>query len=251
MKKILLGAAAAIAIAAPGVAAADTNAVVGLGYSNTDFDSFDFDRYGFTGAFSHDLSNGAVLQMDGEMGRVDAGGCCIGSSYGAVHYGWRTDTHSFGGFIGLTDSYVSGLGIGIEGQMFLGNLNLNGSVGYVDYDDAEFDATNVEVDAAYFFTPNLALTGVVAYSEADVFGGDTDWTTLGIGGEWRFDNSPFSVNAGYRNHDFDGGEADTWTIGFSWDLGTGSVQDRTRSGPGFGGARQMFDALSPIFSAIP
>jgi hypothetical protein len=247
MKKILLGAAAALAIAAPSVAAADTNAVVGLQYTNTDFDSLDLDQYGLNGAFSHDLSNGAVLQMDGQMGRVDAGGCCVGSSYGAVHYGWRNDSHAFAGFVGLTDFFVaSGLGVGLEGQLYLGNLNLNGSIGHVDFDDFDLDSSSAQVDAAYFFTPNLALTGIVAVSEADFGGSDTDWTTLGIGGEWRFDNSPFSINAGYRNHDFDGGDADSWTIGFAWDLGTGTVQDRTRNGPGLNGARNMFDVMSVL-----
>ena len=36
MRKILLGAAAAMAIAVPSIASADTNAVVGLNYGNTD-----------------------------------------------------------------------------------------------------------------------------------------------------------------------------------------------------------------------
>ncbi len=248
MKNILLGAVAAAAIAAPSIASADTNAVVGLQYTNTDIDTFgEFDQYGLNGAFSHDLSNGAVLQMDAEMGRVDAGGCCVGNSYGAMHYGWRNDSYAFAGFVGFNDFFIaSGLGLGVEGQLYLGNLNLNGSIGYTDYDDFDLSATNVEVDAAYFFTPNLALTGLVAFTQADFSGGDSDWTTLGIGGEWRFDGSPFSINAGYRTADFDGGDADSWTVGFSWDLGTASVQERTRSGPGFNGASTMFDAMSVL-----
>lgn len=249
MKKILLGAAAAMAIAAPGVAAADTNAVIGAHYSNTDFDSFDFDSYGINGAFSHDLRSGAVLQMDGRWNRLDVGSGApdLGGSYGAVHYGMRNDAYSFAGFIGFSDFFaLSGTGVGIEGQMFLGNVNLGGSLGYADY-DGELDATNVQVDGAYFFTPNLALTGVVAYTEVDFGpGGDADFTTLGIGGEWRFDGSPFSINAGYRNHDFDGGDADTWLIGFNVDLGTGSVQDRTRSGPGLTGAQALFGAIGTL-----
>jgi opacity protein-like surface antigen len=247
MKKILLGAAAAIAIAAPSVAAADTNAVVGLQYSNTDIDGFgDFDQYGLNGAFSHDMGSG-VLQMDGEMGRVDAGGCCVGNSYGAVHYGWRNDSHAFGGFAGLSDFFIaSGLGVGVEGQLFLGNFNLGGSVGHVDFDDFDLDATSAQIDGAYFLTPNFAINGLVAFSEADFSGSDADWTTLGIGGEWRFDSSPFSIDAGYRNTDFDGDEADTWTVGVNWDLGTASVQDRTRTGPGFQGARNMFDVMSVL-----
>jgi hypothetical protein len=248
MKKLLLGAAAAIAIAAPSVAAADTNAIVGLQLSNTEYDSFsdDFDLYGLTGAFSHDV-HGGVLQMDGQMGRVDISGCCAAMSYGAVHYGWRNDSHAFGGFVGLNDFFgLSGLGLGAEGQMFLGNVNLEGSIGHVDFDDADLSATSAQIDASYFFTPNLALTGLVSQSEADFGPSDVEWTTLGVGGEWRFDTSPFSINAGYRNTDFDGDEADTWTFGVAWDLGTASVQDRTRSGPGFDGARNLFDAMSVL-----
>jgi hypothetical protein len=246
MRNILLGAAAAIAIVAPSVASADTNAVVGLQYSNTEFDTLgEFDQYGLNGAFSHDMNNGAVLQMDGEMGRVDAGGCCIANSYAALHYGWRNDSHAFGGFVGFNDFFIaSGLGVGLEGQMFLGDLNLGGSVGHVDFDDFDLTTTSAEVDASYFFTPNLAVSALAAFSEAESGGTDSDWTTLGVGGEWRPDGTAFSFNAGYRNHDFDGGDGDTWTIGMAWDLGTGSVQERTRNGPGFDGARNMFDAMS-------
>lgn len=248
MKKLLLGAAAAVAIAAPGIASADTNAVLGLGYANTEFDGGgDMDSWGLSGAFSHDMSSGGVLQMDGKWNRFDfgSGSPDFGSSYGAVHYGMRNDSHAIAGFVGLADYFaLSGTGVGIEGQMFLGAINLNGSLGYASFDDF-FDGTHAQVDAAYFVTPNFALTGLVGMSEVDYDGGgDADWTTLGVGGEYRFDGSPFSITGGYRNTDFDGGEADTWMIGFNFDLGTGSVQDRTRSGPGFNGAESMFNALS-------
>lgn len=251
MKKLLAGAAAAAAILAPTMASADTNAVVGLQYSSTEIDGVDdnLDNYGFNGAFSHDLNNGAVLQVDGEWGRTDFGGdCCIGSSYGAAHYGVRNESYSFGGFVGLADFFsASGLGGGVEGQLFLGNLNLNGAVGVVDFDDFDLSTTSAQVDAAYFFTPNLALTGLVAQTEADFGGGgDSDWTTLGIGGEWRMSASPISLVAGYRNADYDGGEADTWTIGVNFDLGTGSLQERTRSGPGFTGGDALFGGLGGL-----
>ncbi len=241
MKKLLAGAAAAAAILAPGIASADTNAVIGLQYSNTEFDGGDdADSYGFNGAFSHDLASGAVLQFDGEWNRTDAGGCCFGTSYGAVHYGVRNESYSFGGFVGLTDMLYSGLGVGIEGQLFLGNLNLNGAIGVVDFDDADLQSFGAQIDAAYFFTPNLALTGLVAQNEIDFGSGESDATSLGIGGEWRMSASPISFVAGYRNTDYDVGEADTWTIGVNFDLGTGSIQERTRSGPGFGGAEAVF-----------
>jgi len=242
MKKILLGAATALAFGATGVAHADTAAVVGLSYSNADFGSGDLNTYGLDAGFNHEMMNGWDLQVDGQMGRVDVNGCCNSAGYGAVHLGMRTDTHELGAFVGLTDTFgVSGLGVGIEGEMFLGNFNLGASAAYADYDDANFNTSSIEVNGAYFFTPNFAVTGLVAENNIDGgMGGSDDFLTVGVGGEYRFDNSPASFNLGYRNADFDGGDADVWSVGFKWDLGSDSIQDRTRHGVSFDGASNFF-----------
>lgn len=245
IKKMLMGAAAAIAIAAPGVASAETNAVVGVQYSNTDFDGFDFDSYGLNGGFSHDLNNGAVLQLDGAWSRLDGGGCCTSSGYGAVHYAMRNDSHSFGGFVMLDDFFgYSGAGLGVEGQMFFSNVVLNGSLGYLDFSDLDFSATAVQVDGAYYVTPNFALTALASYSEGES-GSDFDWTTFGVGGEWRF-SGPTSLTFGYRTTDFNDDDADTFTIGLNFDLGTGSLRERASSGPGLNGAAAMHGNLHSI-----
>lgn len=239
MKKFLLGALAAAAVAAPGVAAADTNAVVGLHYGNSDYGPGDFDSYGLNGAFSHDFSGGTFLQMDADLGRIDAGSD-VASSYGALHYGVRNDSYAFGGFVGLEDFFgLSGTSVGLEGQWYASNLVLNGSVGYLDLDDANLDFTNVQIDGGYFFTPNLQLTGLIAHTEADYSSGDTDWTTYGIGGEYRFSGSPFSVALNYRTADTDGDDVDSWMIGFNFDLGTGSLQERATHGPSLNGASAL------------
>lgn len=249
MKKFLFGAAAAAAMIAPGAATAETNAVVGAQYTNVDFDGFDFDNYGLNGGFSHDFSNGTMLQVDGEMGRFDTGGgsCCVGFSYGAVHYGVRNDSYSYAGFIGLQDFFgYSGAEIGVEGQWFFSSATLNGSLGFMDFDDLDVSATNVGLDGAWFFTPNFALTGVIGYTEIESGGSDFDATTLGVGGEWRFSNSPASLVFGYRNADFDGGDSDAWTIGFNVDLGTESLQERSRSGASLTGAAMFHAGLRSI-----
>jgi hypothetical protein len=247
MKKILMGAAAALAISAPSLAHADTDAIVGLQYTTSDYGSGDdLNNYGLNGGFNNDMGNGWNLQLDGQIGRLDAGNCCYAMSYGAVHLGMRSDTHQFGGFVGLTDFVgYSGLDVGLEGTWFLGNFNLGASAAYADFDDADMSVSSLELDGAYFFTPNLALTGVVATNNLDAggMGGDTDYTTLGVGGEWRFSNSPASIQLGYRNADFDGGDVDSWTIGFKWDMGSDTVQDRTRSGVSFDGASNFFRTL--------
>lgn len=249
MKKFLVGAVATAAMMTPAIASADTNAVVGLQYANTDIDSFDFDSYGFNGAFSHDLNNGWFLQVDGEYNRVDAGGCCFSNSYAGFHAGMRNDSHAFAGFVSLGDFFgYSGLGVGVEGSLYWSNIVLNGSLGHVDFGDIDLSATGVSVDGSYFFNENLAINALVAYGDAED-GIDADWTTLGIGGEWRMANSPTSFTLGYRNTDFDSDfDSDTWTIGVNFDLGTGSLRERASNGPSMNGARSLnsqLDAFLP------
>jgi hypothetical protein len=246
MKKFLMGAAAALAIAVPGVAAAETNAVVGVTYGNSEYDDGDdFDAYGINGAFSHDFSGGLFLQMDGEHNRVDFG-ADLAESYGAIHVGTRNDTYALAGFVSLDEFFaLSGTGVGVEGQWYVGNLTLGGSLGYLTFDTADLEATSGQIDAAYFITPNFSVNGLVAMTDIDGF--DDEEISYGIGAEYRF-SSPLSVSANWRTDDFDVFEVDTWTIGLTFDLGTGSLIERQQQGPSMQGARNLsnvFDGLTP------
>ena len=252
MKKLVLGAAAAAALLAPAVASAETNAVVGIDFNRVDFEGLgDANVYGVNGAFNHDFASGWQIQMDGAADRFDGGGCCVNQNYAAVHYGMRTDQYSFAGFVGLQSfSIFSGVDVGVEGQMHFANASLGGSVAYIDFGDIDINATHVNLDGEYYFTPNFSVNAGAAYTNLDGFGGNTDYWTWNLGGEYRFDNSPFSVTLGYRQSDFDGGNVDAWTIGLTLDLGTGSLQDRRVHGPSWGGARSIYDdagSLGVIF----
>jgi hypothetical protein len=244
MKKFLVGAAAAAAILAPVAASADTNAVVGVQYANNEFDSFDFDSYGFNAALSHDFDS-TFLQFDGEFNRVDADGCCNTSGYGAMHYGVRNDSYAFAGVVSLNDFFgYSGLGYGVEGAMYFSNFVVNGALGQVDFSDLDFQTTTIAADASYFFTPNFAVNGLISHSEGED-GIDADWTTYGVGGEWRF-SGPTSVTFGYRTTEIEDQDSDAWTIGLNFDLGTGSLQERATSGPGMSGGRALSGGLTAI-----
>lgn len=246
MKKFALGAAAAAALLAPAVAHADTNAVVGIDYNNLDFGSGidNANVYGLSGAFNHDFSNGWQIQMDGATDRLDSNGCCTNENYVGVHYGMRNDQYSFAGFVGMQNFFFfSGIDLGVEGQMHFGQASVGGSVSYIDFGDVDINATNVNLDGHYYFTPNFSVDAGAAYTNLDGFiGGNTHYWTWNVGGEYRFDNSPFSVSLGYRQSDFDGGgDIHAWTIGLTMDLGTGSLQDRRVKGPSWGGARSIYD----------
>ncbi|MBI3437093.1 MAG: porin [Proteobacteria bacterium] len=249
MKKFALGAAAAAALLAPAVAHADTNAVVGLDYNHVNFGGGpDANVYGISGAFNHDFSNGWQLQMDGATDRLDGGGCCLNQNYVGAHYGVRNDQYSFAGFVGLQSLFFfSGMDVGIEGQMHFGQASVGGSLSYIDFGDANVNATNVNMDGEYYFTPNFSVNAGAAYTNLDVSGpGNTDFWTWNLGGEYRFDNSPVSVSLGYRQSEFDGGNVNAWTIGLTLDLGTGSLQDRRVKGPSWGGARDIYDNTATL-----
>ncbi len=241
MKKLMLGAAMAAAIAAPAIANAETNAVVGLQYSNTDFGSGgDIDAYGINGAFNHDFGDW-TFQADGANNRMDAGGCCFSQSYAAAHATLGDESFKYGAFVTFQDLFVySGLGAGIEGQWNLPSMTFNGSIGYVDFGDLDSSATSVAVDGSYFITPDLSVGASVSYLDFETL----DGTTWGVGGEYRFANSPASVTLGYHSSDYDFSDADTWTIGLNFDLGTGSLQDRAHSGPSLNGASTLNNTFS-------
>ncbi|PZO52873.1 MAG: hypothetical protein DCF16_08350 [Alphaproteobacteria bacterium] len=246
MKKFLVGAVATAALLTPCVASADTNAVVGVQYNSTEIESFDWDSYGINGAVSHDFSNGTLMQFDANTSRVDISACCNSSGYAALHYGVRNEGHGFGGFVVLEDFFgYSGAGLGVEGQLFMNNIVVNGSLGYVDFNDLDFSLVSGQVDGAYYFTENFAVTGLVAYTQDDgAF--DEDWVTWGIGGEWRFNNSPASIELGYRAADIDDDDVSSWMIGVNLDLGTGTLRERASSGPSFNGAEALHSNLNII-----
>jgi hypothetical protein len=246
MKKYLLGAAAALAFAAPGIASADS-ADIGLSYSNTDAGGgFDFDTWSLSGAYVHNLDGNMILQFDGSHDRLDVGGGSdLGISYGAVNFGTRNDTYAFYGFVGLSDLFaLSATNYGIGGQYYLSNMTFNASAGMTDWDGG-LDMSNIHVDGTYFFTDNFGVTAEAGRTDIDV----TDWTTLGVGAQWRPDGTNFTFNAGYRNLDFDGGDADQWRIGFTYNIGSGSARENSQSGASLNGARTLFEETSALIIA--
>lgn len=248
MKKFLVGAVATAALLTPCVANAETNALVGIQYANTDIDDEDYDAYGFNGGFSHDLNNGWFIQMDGEYNRVDIDGCCYTDNYAAFHAGMRSENHAVAGFVSLGDFFgYSGLGYGLEGSLYWNNIVLNGVIAHEDFSDIDVAVTTYGVDGSYFFTPNFAINAEISQNEGDdAF--DGSWTTYGIGGEWRMPTNGTSFTLGWSTTDYDSDfDADTLRFGVNFDLGTGSLRERASEGPSLGGAQTLNAALNGLF----
>ena len=242
MKKYLMGAAAAIAIAAPGVAAADSGQI-GVNYANLDpSGGSSINVYGLNLAYSHDMSNGWTVQGDGASERFDSSGH-VGQGYVGVSAGARNDQNSFYAFLGHGEILggLDGFGGGIGGQIFCPNATVNGSLGYIDFDGLH--ATSADVNGAWFVNDNFAVNGDVSYTDFDF----ANVSTYGVGATWRFSGSPVALDVGYQKL---AGDADgnVWRIGLTFNWGTDSAREQSQKGPSWDGARTLYhNALYFIF----
>jgi len=249
MKKILLGAAAAIAIAAPSVAFADTSGYVEGGYENTEYDSgSEFDAIHLGGGFYHSMG-GWAIQSDARMVNQEWNNPFGDDSHGyaALHAVTEGGPWDFGAFIGLLDYYGdSGKMIGAETRTNFGNLSLQGTLGYGDFESfSDYNVWDAHLDASFFLSPNFAITGGAGYTEWDAFT-DSDALTLALGGAFQFANG-FTLAGEYVNTDADnsgaGWETDTFRVSLRFDINGGSLQDITNDGASWNGGVQLHETM--------
>lgn len=252
MRKLIIGVAAAImAMAVPSIASADVRATVGAQYANEDFGHGDnADVWGLNGAFNSDMG-GWTIQGDGSSNRVDfGGGAADAFGYASLSAGVRNDQWSAYGFVGLANTFdFSTSEIGIGGQYFLNNITLDASFTYADIDGAHSNPTDISVDGSYFFNDNFAVSARYSHIDTDGFfgGGNDNFNVYGVGAEYRFANSPVSLNVGYSHADTDPDNVETWTVGIKLDLGSDSLRDRSTHGPSWNGGGSLFNDIAGTF----
>jgi hypothetical protein len=229
MRNWIIGAAVALAaLAAPGLAAAQTG-YVGLNYNSTDFSGAadEVESYGVEGAVAFAGSGSIVFEVDAALSDSDE----ADSGYGIVgHVYGRNDDHLFGGFVGIAGSDDSETWLaGLEANKYFANWTLAGALFYGNNDDADVDGYGVNVEARAFVHDNFRVNGNIGWVSVDDGAGDDDAMLYGVGGEYQFAAWPVSVGVGYSTIDFDGGDVDTWTIGLRYNWG-GTLRDRDRNG---------------------
>ena len=229
MRNWILGAAALLAVAVPGVAAAQTG-YVGVQYGNSDAGAGnDEDFYGLEGAVAFAGSGSISFEVDAAINDGDD----TDTSYAVTGHAYsRNDSHLFGGFIGMADSDAADTTWygGLEANKYSTNWTLAGAVFYGNNDDNDVDGYGVNVEARAFINDNFRVNGNVGYASIDAgAGNDDDVMIYGVGGEYQLASYPISFTAGYQTADFDGGDVDTWTVGVRYNWG-GTLRDRDRSG---------------------
>src|SRR5262249_1203555 len=123
----------------------------------------------------------------------------------------------------------------------------NGDVAYVNFDDVDVDGTDIAIDGTWYFNDNFGVSASVSHIDLNNAGPNDNWTTWGVGAEYRFSDSPISVNIAYHDSDTDPDDVQAWTIGVKMDLGSDSLRDRATHGPSFNAARTLYQDVTAGF----
>jgi len=231
MKKFLLGAAAALAIAAPGVASAQTGHA-DLAYTSSEASSTDLDTWTVGGATAWGGNGSLGFQLDGQYANHDAGGGDADTYNIGGHIFSRSQGGLFGGFVNFGNADFGGAfdysywTIGAEAAAYMDRTTLTGVLSYSDSEDLDAQITALDVGATHFVSDNFSFGGNLGFG--DIEGGDEFWAA-GVSTEYQFAGSPISLFGGYTHTEFDSLDVDALTVGVRYNWG-GSLFDRDRNG---------------------
>ncbi len=236
----LASVAAATLFVAPALA---QNAVgsAGLSYVNSDIEGYESDGAAIDGSVATSAFGDWTVTFDGALSYSDNDGI-LGdtTSSAAAHVSKVFNGVRVGGFAAFENNEVFDVAtLGVEAQKTFERATLTGSIGYSDF--METKAWNVGADAAFYPIEALRLNAAVGYSTMDVAYSDDaiDLWTYGVGAEYRFAATPYSVFGNYETTSYDDFDidVDTFKIGVRYNFG-GSLQDQDRTGANVGRANR-------------
>lgn len=233
MRNWIIGAAALLAVAAPGVASATASGYVGAVYSNTDFGNGggNDNAWGAQGSVAFSGSSSIGFELDGSIIDPDHGD----TAYGATgHVFTRDDSYLFGGFVGVQSVNSSTTwDAGLEANAYFDNWTLAGAVGYANNSDADASAWGIDAQLRYFPMDNLRLQANAGWASIDFGGpgGNDDAWTAGVGAEYQFSSIPISIAVNYDHDEINDEDvsANVWTVALRYNWG-GTLRDRDRHG---------------------
>jgi hypothetical protein len=255
MRKLLWGAAAALAISAPGLAHADTTGHIDAGWTNTGInDGFgNFNQYSIGGAVQTDMAPGWTVQLDGStlLHQWDHSSADYSFSYAAVHADTTLDNFDVGGFVGINNWYgEAGKMIGVEGRTAFDNISLQGSVAYSSFRYyGDYSAWDARIAGSYFLQPNWAINASIVGTWITPSGSHTNMGDYSIGTAYKFAHCPMSVSLDYTRSSIDYQhyhtyDANTFMLGLHWNFGGGTLQDDTNHGASWGGAQALESSMT-------
>lgn len=249
MKTVFLASVAAATLIAAPAFAQDAIGSVGVAYNYTDADGTDINRGVIDGVVASPVFGDWTVTFNAEGAYTDVeNGGDETTLAGAVHLTKKIEDMRFGGFVGASEfANTTMTNFGLEGQKYLDRATLTGVVEYGTAADA--DMWTVAGDAAFYATSQLRLNAGASYSNIDadnIFlgAGDVDAWSAGVGAEYQFANSPYSVFGGYdyvKSSDLDV-DANVFKIGMRYSFG-GGLQARDQAGANLGRTSNAFTGL--------
>lgn len=223
-----------------GAAFAQTGSV-GANFTRVDTNFGDADAYGVDGEAIFETGGGWAGIVEGEFIDSDDTDATVSAEGHLINRGQNS---AWGGFVGVADSDGStAFVIGAEYAHFFDNTTLAFNVNYGTDDDSNVDAYGINGAYRIFAGDNLRFDIGASLGRAESGPLDADVNTLGVGVEYRFDQSPFSVGAAYTRVDGDLAEADVFGVSLRWNFGDTTLKAADRAGKtftGLGSALQSF-----------
>lgn len=253
MKKVLFGAAAAMAIAAPAHAA---TGYIEASYAHNEYDpgSDSFGAVALGGAVQEAFSNGWNVQGNAFVNELswDSSSGDDAMAQATVHAFYRNDKYAVGGFVGLGSWYDDALRtVGAEAQWYMPNMTLGASVNITDneYQYSSFENSwGITGEGTYFINDNLGINAGLNYTKFNDNGGSNDvddWNgTIGV--EYQLASAPVSLFANYTHSNLSPSSGSDWDsdafkIGARLNLGTGSLKERSTTGASMTGDAGIID----------
>lgn len=234
MKKYVVTASAVMAALSmvSGTAFAQTGSV-GANFTKVDTDFGDADSYGIDGEVIFDVGAGWAGIIEGDFADSDDTDSTVAAKGHMIN---RGANNAWGGFVGLSDTDGSNvISVGGEYAQFFDASTLALNLTYGTDDDNDVDALALNGAYRIFASDNLRFDIGASLGRAESGGVDADINSLGVGVEYRFDQSPFSVGAAYSRVDGDIAEADVFGVSFRWNFGDTTLKAADRAGKTFTG----------------
>ena len=245
LRMFATAAVAAAALSTPALAQSATGSVgVNASQVEVEFAGLEGDgqAYAIDGSVAFKASDawtvtlqGAGATTDGDLGDEETFTAGAALTYAGAD--WR---------VGPAVSYEDLGGEGLwtvsgVAQKYFDTVTLAGAVSYGNIDDVDADLWSIGGEARFFVSDTFRIDAGLAYGSADVAGTDVDAWSLGLGGEYQFAGTPWSLTGGYAHakvDDFDL-DADTFTVGVRYSFG-GDLKARDRSGADLGAGANPF-----------
>ncbi|MEZ6028956.1 MAG: hypothetical protein R3C46_04310 [Hyphomonadaceae bacterium] len=241
MKKYVVTASLAAGLSMISGAAFAQTGSAGVNYTRIDTDFGDADAYGIDGEVVIPTGGSWSAILEGSYNDGDnADGTLAGRAH-LVNFG---ENNAWGGYVGLADGDGSTVyGLGGEYAQFFDASTLALNLNYLTDDDSNVDFYSVGGAYRIFASDNLRFDVTAMLGRADSSGGDADVNSIGVGLEYMFDNSPFSVGASYQRLDGDIAEANVFGVTLRMNFGGDTLKAADRKGKSFTGSgniMQMF-----------